>query len=104
MRKKLEKYNGEYIEVTSKLIKSVRENGYHNLMFGKMIMGDEVLTDHFWTAATNIRNRKSILKELEIGKTYKLRGKIYIYKKLSKKNGSKTVMDYGIKSIRIEEV
>ncbi len=105
MREALGKYNGQYIEVTSKFAKIIKKNGFTNLLFVDTKKGDEILTDHFWMAAINVKN-KAMIKELEVGKTYRLRGKVYIYKKISKVDGTRTVPDYNFKGIKIisEEV
>ena len=99
MREELGKYNGEYIEVTAEFNHSAWTCGHCNLLFENVVLDGELITDHIWVSLREVKNKvKPTLKRKGI---YKLRAKVYIYKKVSKVTGEKTVEDYGFKRVKI---
>ena len=102
MRIKLKEYHNTYIEVEAEYIHLATTGGKANLLFRHVIHEGEEITDHIWIKMQDIRNLKKI-KEVKLKKhgIYKIRGKIYTYKKFSK-SADKMVYDYCFKSVRIE--
>ena len=102
MREELGKYHGEYIEVTGEFMRLATTNNCCNLLFRNIMHEGEMITDHAWISMKNVRNRAKV-NEIKLNKhtVYKMRGKVYIYKKRSKE-GKGMVYDYCLKSVRIE--
>ena len=103
MRTELGKYNGEYIEITGRLKRMVNKNNHCNLLFTDIMHEGEELTQHIWLSISLIRNRDTFFRNVEPNAIYKMRGKVYIYRKISKIDGTKSVEDFGIKSVRISK-
>ena len=102
MRESLAKFHNSYIEVEAEYMHLATTGGKANLLFRHVIHEGEEITDHIWIPMNVIRNAKKI-KEVKLKKhgIYKIRGKIYTYKKFSK-SADKMVYDYCLKSVRIE--
>ena len=102
MREELGKYHGEYIEIEAEYLHLATTGGKANLLFRNVIHNEEVITDHVWISMQVVRNLKKV-KEAKLKKhtVYKMRGKVYLYKKFSKE-ANKMVYDYCFKSVRIE--
>ena len=102
MREKLREFHNTYIEVEAEYMHLATTGGKANLLFRHVIHEGEEITDHIWIKMQDIRNLKKI-KEVKLKKhgIYKIRGKVYLYKKFSKE-ANKMVYDYCFKSVRIE--
>ena len=102
MREELGKYHGEYIEVEGEYLHLATTGNKANLLFRNVTHNGEIITDHVWIPMQVIRNAKKV-KEVKLKKhgIYKIRGKVYLYKKFSKE-ANKMVYDYCFKSVRIE--
>ena len=101
MRVEMGKYNGEYIEITGRLKRIVSKNNYCNLLFTNIMHKGEEITQHIWLSTRLIRNKDTFFRDVEPNAIYKMRGKVYVYKKISKIDGTKSVEDFGIRSVRI---
>ena len=102
MREALAKYHNEYIEVEGEFMRLATTNGCCNLLFRNIMHEGEMITDHAWVSMKNVRNKAKV-NEIKLNKhtVYKMRGKVYIYKKRNKE-GKGMVYDFGFKSVRIE--
>ena len=103
MRIELGKYNGEYIEITGRLKRIVSKNNHCNLLFTNIMHEGEEITQHIWLSVRLIRNRDTFFRDVEPNAIYKMRGKVYIYRKTSKVDGTKSVEDFGIRNVRISK-
>ena len=104
MRTELGIYHNKYIEVTAEFMRIATTGGKVNILFRNVIHEGEEITDHVWIKMQDVRNSKQI-NEIKLKKhgIYKIRGKVYTYKKFSKE-ANKMVYDYCLKSVRIVEV
>ena len=104
MRTELGVYHNQYIEVTAEFMRIATTNGRCNLLFRCVMHEGEEITNHVWIKMQDVRNSKQI-NEIKLKKhgIYKIRGKVYTYKKFSKE-ANKMVYDYCLKSVRIAEV
>ena len=102
MRLELGKFHNQYIEVTGEFMKLATTNNCCNLLFRNIMHEGVEITDHVWVSMKNVRNKNKV-NEIKLNKhvVYKMRGKVYIYKKRSKESKG-MVYDFGIKSVRIE--
>ena len=104
MRDKLAVFHNQYIEVEAEFMRIATTGGKVNILFRNVIHEGEEITNHVWIKMQDVRNVKQI-NEVKLKKhgIYKIRGKIYTYKKFSKE-ADKMVYDYCFKSVRITEV
>ena len=104
MRTELAKYHNQYIDVTAEYMRIAITGGRVNILFRNVIHEGEEITNHIWIKMQDVRNSKQINQvKLKKHGIYKIRGKIYTYKKFSKEANS-MVYDYCFKSVRIVEV
>ena len=102
MREALAEYNNTYIEVEAKFGHYAWTCGHCNLMFENITLNGELISDHIWIQLREVKKKgyvdpKSYVK----GGIYKIRAKVYVYRKLSKVTGEKTVEDFGFKRAKI---
>ena len=104
MRTELAKYHNQYIEVVAEFMRIAITGGKVNILFRNVMHEGEEITNHIWIKMQDVRNSKQI-NEIKLKKhgIYKIRGKVYTYKKFSKE-ANKMVYDYCLKSVRIAEV
>ena len=104
MREALAVYHNQYIEVTAEYMRVATTGGKVNILFRNVIHEGEEITNHIWIKMQDVRNAKKI-NETKLKKhgIYKIRGKVYLYKKFSRET-NKMVYDYCFKSVRIVEV
>ena len=104
MREALAVYHNQYIEVTAEFMRIATTGGKVNILFRNVMHEGEEITNHVWIKMQDVRNSKQI-NEIKLKKhgIYKIRGKVYTYKKFSKE-ANKMVYDYCLKSVRIAEV
>ena len=104
MRTELAKYHNQYIEVTAEYMRIAITGGKVNILFRNVIYEGEEITNHIWIKMQDVRNAKKI-NETKLKKhgIYKIRGKIYTYRKYSRES-NKMVYDFCFKSVRIVEV
>ena len=103
MREKLKEFHNQYIEVTAEYMRLATTNGRCNLLFRCVMHEGEEITNHIWIKMQDVRNVKKI-NETKLKKhgIYKIRGKIYTYRKYSRES-NKMVYDFCFKSVRIVE-
>ena len=102
MREALAKYHNTYIEVEAEFTRFATSNDRRNLLFRNVTHEGEVITDHIWVPMNVVRNAKKV-NEIKLKKhvIYKMRGKVYLYKKYDKTK-KKMVYDFCLKSVKIE--
>ena len=102
MRTELAKYHNQYIEVVAEFMRIAITGGKVNILFRNVMHEGEEITNHIWIKMQDVRNSKQI-NEIKLKKhgIYKIRGKVYTYKKFSKES-NKMVYDYCFRSVRIE--
>ena len=103
MRLELGKHHNTYIEVTAEYMRVATTGGKVNILFRNVMHEGEEITNHVWIKMQDVRNRKQI-NEIKLKKhgIYKIRGKVYLYKKFSKE-ANKLIYDFCLKSVRIVE-
>ena len=102
MRINLAKFHNSYIEVEGEYMRLATTNNCANLLFRNVTHNGEAITDHIWVAMNAVRNAKKIKKvKLKKHGIYKMRGKVYIYKKYDKIE-KKMVYDFCLRSVKIE--
>ena len=102
MRLAMAKFHNQYIEVTAEYLRVAITGGKVNILFRNVMYEGEEITNHVWIKMQDVRNSKQINQvKLKKHGIYKIRGKIYTYKKFSKES-NKMVYDYCFKSVRIE--
>ena len=103
MRLAMAKFHNQYIEVTAEYMRLATTNGRCNLLFRCVMHEGEEITNHVWIKMQDVRNSKQINEiKLKKHRIYKIRGKVYLYKKFSKE-ANKLIYDFCLKSVRIVE-
>lgn len=103
MRLELGKHHNTYIEVTAEYMRVATTGGKVNILFRNVMHEGEEITNHVWIKMQDVRNRKQINEiKLKKHRIYKIRGKVYLYKKFSKE-ANKLIYDFCLKSVRIVE-
>ena len=103
MREALAVYHNQYIEVTAEYMRVATTGGKVNILFRNVMHEGEEITNHVWIKMQDVRNRKQINEnKLKKNGIYKIRGKVYLYKKFSKE-ANNLIYDFCLKSVRIVE-